>query len=79
MDIDRMKALAGVKEAKKPHASTLSLYDMDGLTIGELINHLQEMYDPNDRISVEEEQEYGGFGRDSTSKDVLKVYPAGTK
>lgn len=78
MDIDRMKALAGVKESK-PQASELSLYDMDGKTVGELISYLQEMYDPNDRISVEEEQEYGGFGRDSTSKEVLKVYPAGTK
>lgn len=59
MDIDRMKHLAGVKEAKKPHGSELSLWDIDGMTVGELIQELQSSYNPTDRISVEEEYRYG--------------------
>lgn len=76
MDIDRMKALAGVKEAKKPQGSELSIWDMDGMTVGDLIQHLQSSYSPTDRIAVEEEYEYRMIGGGQEPREVIKIYPA---
>lgn len=66
-----MKALAGVKEAKKPQGSTLSLWDIDGMTVSDLIQHLQSSYDLTDRISIEEDY---NFGYDEP-RDVIKIRP----
>lgn len=79
MDIDRMKALAGVKEAKKPRGSELSIWDMDGMTIGDLIHHLQTSYDPTDRISVEEEYTYSMVGGNQEPRDAIMIYPKSEK
>lgn len=75
MNIDRMKQLAGVREAKKPQGSTLSLHDIDGMTVGDLIRHLQSFYDPTDRIVIEEEYEYRMIGGSDESTNVIKIYP----
>ena len=75
MDINRIKSLAGVKEAKKTQGSRLDIVDLDGMTVGDLINHLQTYYDPTDRISVEEEYAYRAIGGSQEPQDVIKIYP----
>lgn len=76
MDINRLKELSGVSEVRKPKApegSELSIWDIDGMTVGDLINHLQSYYDVSDKISVGSQWEYGRDG--GHDRDAIMIIP----
>ena len=60
------------------HESELSVHDIDGLTVAELIRNLQDWYQPQDRINIVEQPEYR-YGGDCEYKTAIMIVPENKK